>query len=90
MLNLPPIFENPIILTFVKVKTSHKTGLILSEDPVWYTWFILAFLYGFPSLHQVWHTSQGFQKADDELQKKTSLKRTTNKREAAKEDVPCS
>jgi len=26
------MFENPIILTFAKVKTSHKTSQILSED----------------------------------------------------------
>jgi len=49
----------------------------------------LAFNREFPSLQLIWDAPQGFQKTNDHMKKKKSLKRTTNEGWAAKEIVSC-
>jgi len=77
------------MIPFAKVKPSQKIGLQTPGELGLLLPTYFAFNCGFPSLQQNWHTPQGFQKTNDHLQNKKSLKRRTNERGAANEFVPC-
>jgi len=66
------------MITFAEGKSGQNTGLQTAGGPGLLLPVYFAFNHGFSSLQLVWHTPLVFQNTDDELQKRTSLKRTTN------------